>query len=155
MRLSPLLCALAFTAWASAPTWAAEREAGSTGQCKDGSYTHSESKRGACSDHGGVKSWYGTSATAKERSERETMPAAPSARDEMSNRRSERETKSEEPMRHDRMAGGRGKVWVNSATHVYHCEGDRWYGKTKHGEYMSEAEAREHGNHADHGKACS
>ena len=153
MRLQPLFCALAFTAMA-APAWAADREAGSTGQCKDGTYTHSESKRGACSDHGGVKSWYEKSGTAMDRSERETMP---SARDEMSNRRSEREAKSEardEPMRHEHMAGGHGKVWVNSATNVYHCEGDRWYGKTKHGEYMSEADAREHGNHADHGKAC-
>jgi len=43
--------------------------------------------------------------------------------------------------------GGAGKVWVNSATKVYHKEGDPWYGKTKHGEYMNEADAVKAGNH--------
>lgn len=50
--------------------------------------------------------------------------------------------------------GGAGKVWINSKSNTYHCQGTKFYGKTKAGEYMSEADAKAKGAHADHGKAC-
>jgi hypothetical protein len=44
--------------------------------------------------------------------------------------------------------GGHGLVWVNPETHVYHREGSRFYGTTKKGKYMTEAEAIKEGNKA-------
>jgi cytoskeletal protein RodZ len=42
--------------------------------------------------------------------------------------------------------GGNGQVWVNTETHVYHKEGSKWYGRTKKGKYMSEADAAKEGD---------
>ena len=44
--------------------------------------------------------------------------------------------------------GGQGLVWVNTETHVYHKEGSRFYGKTKKGKYVSEADAIKEGDRA-------
>ncbi len=37
-----------------------------------------------------------------------------------------------------------GKVWVNLETGIYHKSG-RWYGKTKNGKFMTEADAKKAG----------
>jgi hypothetical protein len=42
-------------------------------------------------------------------------------------------------------------VWVNPETHVYHKEGSHFYGTTKKGKYMTEAEAMKAGNKAAKG----
>lgn len=44
--------------WAQAPTGGVPKDA--TGVCKDGTYTTSAKKSGACSGHQGVKTWYNT-----------------------------------------------------------------------------------------------
>ncbi len=36
----------------------------------------------------------------------------------------------------------KGDVWVNLESKIYHKEGDRWYGKTKDGKYMTEDDAK-------------
>ena len=115
---------------------ASERPAGATGECKDGSYTDAASKSGACSGHKGVKEWFGAApspATAKEKSAPEPTTRPTSAA----------------------TGGGHGKVWVNTNSKVYHCETDALYGKTKQGEYMSEADAKASGARPARGKTCS
>ena len=46
-------------------------------------------------------------------------------------------------------------VWVNTASNVYHMSGSKYYGKTKAGSYMTEAQAKAQGARPDHGKPCS
>src|SRR6266567_57417 len=47
------------------------------------------------------------------------------------------------------------KVWVNTRSHVYHCPGTRYYGNTKNGEYMTQADAQKQGNRPAYGKYCN
>jgi hypothetical protein len=42
-----------------------------------------------------------------------------------------------------------GKIWVNTDSGVYH-KGGRWYGRTKAGKFMTEAEAKAAGYQAAH-----
>ena len=102
--------------------------------CKDGTPFEGTTLRGACRGHGGVDkaASAGTPAVAAT----PAKPAAPA-------------TTAPAP------GGGAGQVWANEATKVYHCQGDRYYGTTKNGKYMTEAEAKAAGMHASRNKACS
>ena len=46
------------------------------------------------------------------------------------------------------------EVWVNTRSGVYHCPGTRYYGNTKNGQYMTQAEAQKQGNRPAYGKFC-
>jgi hypothetical protein len=43
-------------------------------------------------------------------------------------------------------------VWVNTESKIYHKEGSRFYGRTKQGKYMTEADAAKEGYRAAKGK---
>ncbi|QCU48427.1 DUF3761 domain-containing protein [Burkholderia pseudomallei] len=136
--VSALAAGLCFSisSFAQAP---ASAPVGTTGLCKDGSFYSGASKKGACSGHKGLKTWYGASKAAAA-----SAPAAASGASSPA-----AATKGTAP------AGAPGQVWVNTDTKVYHCATDKYYGKTKHGEYMSEAAAKAKGFRASHGKTCS
>src|SRR5215469_14028621 len=104
-----------------------------TATCNDGTAFTGTKRSGACRGHGGVQSW----------GEAISPPSAPS------------QAAPTTSPRISPSVGGAGQVWVNTASKVYHCPGTRWYGKTKQGSYMSEADARAQGARPDHGKACT
>jgi hypothetical protein len=143
--------------FAQAPSGA---PAGSTGQCRDGTYWSGVVKKGACHGHKGVQTWYGDAAAAGASNAAGTTstaagaaaapaPAAASPPPSAAPTATPSATsKAAAP------GGGAGQVWINKNTKVYHCSTDKWYGKTKNGAYVSEAEAKAQGFHPDHGKAC-
>jgi Protein of unknown function (DUF3761) len=145
--------------------------AGSTGQCKDGSYSNAAKKAGACRGHKGVQQWFAADASAPATSAKAakastaaaaTPAAAPAPAPASAAAPAAVSTPA--PIRIPKASstsnmaqapgGGAGMVWVNTPTNVYHCQGSRYYGKTKEGKYMTEAQAKAAGAHPDHGKGC-
>ena len=140
--------------FAAAP---ADAPAGTTGLCNDGTYYSGATKKGACKGHKGVKDWYGAPAAAAAAAPAATpAPAAPpaAAAPAPAAPPTPAPAASSQPKVATAPGGGAGKVWVNKSTKVYHCPGDKWYGKTKEGEYMSETDAKAQGFKPDHKKAC-
>jgi hypothetical protein len=146
---------------AAAPVAAAAKPAGTTGLCKDGTYYSGANKQGACHGHQGVKEWWGPATAATSTAPAPAaMPApkaaaAPAAMPAQSRPATTPSTLAQNaPAAVAAPGGGAGIVWVNSSTKVYHCPNTEWYGKTKQGQYMSEADATAKGFRADHGKSC-
>jgi hypothetical protein len=144
----------------------AQAPAGSTGMCKDGTYSNAPKKAGACSGHKGVQTWYSEAAPAAAAKPAAPaapavaakpatpapapapMPAAPAKPAAAAAAHASPSTMAAAP------GGGPGLVWVNTSSKVYHCPGDTYYGKTKAGKYLSESAAKAEGDKADAGKAC-
>lgn len=163
-RISAMAAALCFAgvSLAQAP---ADAPAGTNGVCKDGSYSQAAHKQGACRGHQGVKQWYassdsgsGSAASSAPAAAAPAAPAAaaPAAAAPMAPAPAAPAAKTSgfTPPASPAPGGGAGMVWVNSSSNVYHCPSDKWYGKTKHGAYMSEADAKAKGARPDHGKTC-
>jgi hypothetical protein len=155
LTLSSLIFAVGLVAASAAIAQApAAAPAGSTGLCKDGTYTSNGTKKGACAGHKGVKDWFGAAAAAVA-APAKTAAAASAPMAAAAKPAAAAATKTAAPAAAPAAGGGPGQVWVNTASKVYHCAGTKYYGKTKKGEYMTEAAAKAAGNHADHGKACT
>ena len=136
----------------------AQAPAGSTGQCKDGTYTTAPSKQGACRGHQGVKEWFAATSAAPAAKTTAPAPAAapaPAPAAAPAPAPAKTATHASTASMTQAPGGGPGMAWLNTSTNVYHCPGSQYYGKTKAGSYMTEADAKAKGAHADHNTPCT
>lgn len=126
-----------------------------TASCKDGTSWSGARRPGACRGHGGVQAFGAASPTTTSTTAPATSTAAPAAMPGPAAIPPSAPSAMARPAASAATGGGPGQVWVNASTKVYHCQGDRYYGKTKTGEYMTEAAAKTAGDHAARGKVCS
>ena len=178
-----LVAALSCASTALAILPPADAPAGTTAMCQDGSYYFGQSKIGACKAHGGPKTWYaafdsGAKAMPADparapgspnpavaaRSIAEGANAPPNVSNGPSRASVEAANASAEAAHppanvaeyQDPAPGGRkGLVWVSNGSKVYRCEGDKLYGRTAPGNYLSEQDAKSKGLASESGKACS
>ena len=128
--------------------------AGTTGLCNDGSYYSGTSKKGACKGHKGVKEWYGAPANSGKAASATGGTSESAATPKSESAATPKSESTATSNRTPAAGGGAGKVWLNTATNVYHCPGTKYYGTTKAGAYMTEAEVQAKGGRPDHGKPC-
>ncbi len=129
--------------------------AGATGLCKDGTAWTGDSKRGACRGHKGVKEWYADTQPAVPATTPAATQAAPPQTSAVAAPTAAPAVQAPAPASQaSAPVAGSGKVWVNTNSKIYHCEGTKFYGKTKAGEYMDESQAQAKGFVANRKKTC-
>ena len=182
--LSTIALAVFSTALVFAQASPAAKPDNATGQCKDGTYSTAASKSGACRGHNGVKEWYTAATTPAPLPAKPSTPAvdtvpstatavattpSPSTQVKTQTQAAAQaasqspvpppttsiQKPSSVPITTAAPGAAPGMVWVNASSSVYHCPGTKYYGKTKSGSYMTEADAKAKGAHADHGNACT
>jgi hypothetical protein len=151
MRTSLLSCLLGIGLLTAGGAHA-QSTASVTATCKDGSSFSGTSRSGACRGHGGVGTWGTAAAAAPAAASADTATPPAKTADTTPAAKS---TTGKTTTATKASGGGNGQVWVNSSSKVYHCEGDRYYGKTKSGTYMSETAAKAAGDRPSGGKTCS
>jgi hypothetical protein len=124
-----------------------------TGLCKDGTSYTGSSRRGACRGHKGIQQWYADKKFSDPKPAAAPVQAAPAGIPNPAQSASPASVQAAAPA--SAPAAGSGKVWVNTRSKIYHCEGSKFYGDTKEGEYMSEADAQAKGYNANRKKVCN
>ena len=116
--------------------------------CKDGTSVQAEASKGACKGHKGIDKSGGANAAPAAAAKAAPAAAAPAAA-------APKTGAVPAPAKTAAPSGGAGKVWANEDSKIYHCPGTRFYGTTKNGKYMSEADAKAAGMHGANNKSCS
>lgn len=136
--------------------------AGATGKCKDGTFTTAATKQGACRGHKGIDTWFAAAAAPAaapapppRQAATQAPAASPAAAPAYTPPPARAAEKPSAPNAAAAPGGGPGLVWVNTASNVYHCYGTHWYGTTKAGKYMTEADAKAAGARPNRGNSCS
>ncbi len=126
-----------------------------TATCKDGTSWSGAHRSGACRGHQGVQAFGAAAAATSPATPASPATAAPAQAAAAAPATPPAAAKAPSTAMAQAAGGGAGQVWVNTKSKVYHCQGDRYYGKTKAGEYMTESAAKTAGDRPDHGKMCS